>query len=403
MKGVEKIIPPFFRCPISLDLFTDPVIVCTGQTYERSSIEKWLSTGNLVCPVTMQKLHDPSIVPNHTLRHLIEEWLQSGNQVESDRLKMIDNDHSIAVAKHILESNESKLDHKLQMLEKIHALSVELPLQNSLLIQLDFFKLLLELVFRNEEGLNFQEDLRVVEKALICAISLLPFSELGCLDILKEESKLSQFIFLLEKGSIIIKKCLCHMVEAISSNLETQELCSTLGKSDKLLQEMVHLLHNNSNAVEDGIRAISALALPELSRENLVKQGAIQGLITYISNAKKQENSLAPMAMGTILTLLLSVESAKQAVINHPLGIDAIVKMVFRVSSHHEGSGSAVNSLLIICFESKRIGEEAICAGVLTQLLLLLQSQCSGRTKTKARMLLKLLGSMWTENPKVSF
>ncbi|KAL2528126.1 U-box domain-containing protein 26 [Forsythia ovata] len=403
MKGVERIIPPLFRCPISLDLFTDPVTLCTGQTYERSSIEKWLACGNLICPVTMQKLHDPSTVPNHTLRHLIDGWLQSGNQVEPDCLKMIDNDDSIAAIKHILESNESMLDHKLQILEKIRVLSEELPLQNSLLIQLDFFKLLLELVFRNAEGLNFQENLRVVEKALICARNLLPFGDLGCLNILKEESKLAQFIFLLEKGSIIIKKCLCHMVEAISSDLETQQLCSTLGKSDELVQEIVHLLHNNSDAVEDGTKSISALALSESSRENLVKQGAIQGLIIYIFNAKKQEKSLAPMAMETILKLLLSVESAKQAVINHPLGIDAIVKMVFRVSSHHEGSESAVNSLLIICFESKSVGEEAIGAGVLTQLLLLLQSQCSGRTKTKARMLLKLLGSMWTENPKVSF
>ncbi|KAL2504652.1 U-box domain-containing protein 10 [Abeliophyllum distichum] len=323
MKGVERIIPLLFRCPISLDLFTDPVTLCTGQTYERSSIEKWLATGNLICPVTMQKLHDPSIVPNHTLRHLVDGWLQSGNQVEPNCLKMIDNDDSIPALKHILESNESMLDHKLQILEKIHALSEELPLQNSLLIQLDFFKSLLELVFRNAE--------------------------------------------------------------------------------DKLVQEIVHLLHNNSDAVEDGTKSISALALWESNRENLVKQDAIQGLITYIFNAKKQEKSLVPMAMETILKLLLSVESAKQAVINHPLGIDAIVKMVFRVSSHHEGSESAVNSLLIICFESRSVGEEAIGAGVLTQLLLLLQSQCSGRTKTKARMLLKLLGSMWTENPKVSF
>nr|GME04551.1 U-box domain-containing protein 26-like [Ipomoea batatas] len=99
------------------------------------------------------------------------------------------------------------------------------------------------------------------------------------------------------------------------------------------------------------------------------------------------------------LELVLASESAKEAVVNHPSGVNAIVKMVFRVSDH-QGSDEAVNSLMIICRDSLDGREAAICAGVLTQLLLLLQSQCSGRTKSRARMLLKLLRSMWADDPK---
>ncbi|KAJ6760671.1 hypothetical protein OIU79_025501 [Salix purpurea] len=36
-----------FRCPISLELMTDPVTVSTGQTYDRSSIQRWLKAGNM--------------------------------------------------------------------------------------------------------------------------------------------------------------------------------------------------------------------------------------------------------------------------------------------------------------------------------------------------------------------
>lgn len=32
--------PPYFLCPLSLELMLDPVIVASGQTYERSSIQK---------------------------------------------------------------------------------------------------------------------------------------------------------------------------------------------------------------------------------------------------------------------------------------------------------------------------------------------------------------------------
>lgn len=127
------------------------------------------------------------------------------------------------------------------------------------------------------------------------------------------------------------------------------------------------------------------------NHENLVKFGAINGLITYILNADKQETNLAAIAVGRI-EQLLRLESSKSALMENPEGINGVVKMVFRVSDH-EGSGSAINSLMMICEESLQAREKAIKGGVLTQLLLLIQSQCSSRTKTKARMLLKLLRS----------
>ncbi|PWA53377.1 Armadillo [Artemisia annua] len=45
-----------FLCPISLELMCDLVIVSTGQTYERSYIQRWIDGGNTTCPKTQQKL-----------------------------------------------------------------------------------------------------------------------------------------------------------------------------------------------------------------------------------------------------------------------------------------------------------------------------------------------------------
>ncbi|GAY54914.1 hypothetical protein CUMW_160460 [Citrus unshiu] len=67
-------IPYHFRCPISLELMCDPVTVCTGQTYDRPSIESWVATGNTTCPVTRSPLTDFTLIPNHTLRRLIQDW-----------------------------------------------------------------------------------------------------------------------------------------------------------------------------------------------------------------------------------------------------------------------------------------------------------------------------------------
>ncbi|XVE59243.1 hypothetical protein DITRI_Ditri05aG0030300 [Diplodiscus trichospermus] len=70
-------IPDDFRCPISLELMKDPVIVSTGQTYERSCIEKWLEQGHGTCPKTQQTLSSPALTPNYVLRSLIAQWCEA--------------------------------------------------------------------------------------------------------------------------------------------------------------------------------------------------------------------------------------------------------------------------------------------------------------------------------------
>ncbi|XP_057429317.1 U-box domain-containing protein 17 [Lotus japonicus] len=67
-------VPKDFCCPISLDLMRDPVIISTGQTYERSSISRWMEEGHTTCPKTGQMLGHNRLVPNRALRNLIVQW-----------------------------------------------------------------------------------------------------------------------------------------------------------------------------------------------------------------------------------------------------------------------------------------------------------------------------------------
>lgn len=67
-------IPADFRCPITLDLMTDPVVVATGQTYDRSSITLWIESGHNTCPKTGQALLDTNFIPNRALKGLIAIW-----------------------------------------------------------------------------------------------------------------------------------------------------------------------------------------------------------------------------------------------------------------------------------------------------------------------------------------
>ena len=51
----------------------DPVICSDGHTYERSAIEKWLSTENH-SPMTRQIITNKSLIPNIALRNIIQEY-----------------------------------------------------------------------------------------------------------------------------------------------------------------------------------------------------------------------------------------------------------------------------------------------------------------------------------------
>ncbi|XP_058091009.1 U-box domain-containing protein 8 [Magnolia sinica] len=67
--------PDDFKCPISLEIMSDPVILSSGHTFDRSSIQRWLDSGNRTCPITQLPLPPhPSLIPNHALRSLISTF-----------------------------------------------------------------------------------------------------------------------------------------------------------------------------------------------------------------------------------------------------------------------------------------------------------------------------------------
>lgn len=82
-------IPKDFCCPISLDLMRDPVIISTGQTYDRSSISRWIEEGHCTCPKTGQMLANTRLVPNRSLRSLIMQWC-TAHRIPYDPPEMMD-------------------------------------------------------------------------------------------------------------------------------------------------------------------------------------------------------------------------------------------------------------------------------------------------------------------------
>ncbi|MCD9646921.1 hypothetical protein HAX54_037174 [Datura stramonium] len=96
-------VPADFRCPISLDLMRDPVVVSTGQTYDRNSITLWFESGHTTCPKTGQTLTHTDLIPNSALKNLIAMWCRE-QKIPFELMELNVNSNAIVTNKTALEA-----------------------------------------------------------------------------------------------------------------------------------------------------------------------------------------------------------------------------------------------------------------------------------------------------------
>ena len=69
--------PDKLLCPITLELFVDPVVAADGETYERSEIETWFAQGNTTAPLTNEELPSTALLPNKGIWRDVQAWKET--------------------------------------------------------------------------------------------------------------------------------------------------------------------------------------------------------------------------------------------------------------------------------------------------------------------------------------
>lgn len=80
--------PEYLICPITREIFYDPVITCDGHTYERYAIEEWLAC-NSTSPNTGMVLSDKTLIPNLLIKKAREDL---HSKEVSDNINIVIND-----------------------------------------------------------------------------------------------------------------------------------------------------------------------------------------------------------------------------------------------------------------------------------------------------------------------
>lgn len=76
-------VPESFICPISHEIMRDPYIDPDGNSYERQAIMDWLSR-NPMSPITRRPMAQAGLIPNRSLRTLIQEFLDRNPSLRAE-------------------------------------------------------------------------------------------------------------------------------------------------------------------------------------------------------------------------------------------------------------------------------------------------------------------------------
>lgn len=68
--------PSLFTCPLTMEIFRDPVVSPSGRSYERTALLEHLKKVGAFDPITRQPVREEQLVPNTSLRAAIELYLE---------------------------------------------------------------------------------------------------------------------------------------------------------------------------------------------------------------------------------------------------------------------------------------------------------------------------------------
>jgi hypothetical protein len=410
-EGSSVEVPPYFLCPISLEIMRDPVTLATGITYDRASIERWLfdAAHHVTCPVTQRKLapEDRDATPNHTLRRLIQAWcaLHEVERFPTPRAPV----DACRVATLVDEARGAGRRQELAALREIKAIAAESD-RNKRCVEatpgaVDF---LVSVVRHHCAASRSVEDLLELsldsptstsppeEDALSVIYSLKP-SKKSLLQILERNNGafLDTLLHVLRRPSYRSRTYAVLLLKAMVSVMEPARLMAV--RAD-VVQEVVRVVSDrvSAKAVKAALHVLCRLCPWGRNRVKAVEAGAMTVLVELLlDEGSRHSAELAVVAIDH----LCGCAEGRSELVAHPAGLAVVSKKAMRVSP--ATTESAVRALHTVAKHSPTpaVLHEMLNVGVVAKLLLLLQVDSGERARAKAKELLTTHARVWKNSP----
>uniref|UniRef100_A0A5B7ATW9 U-box domain-containing protein n=1 Tax=Davidia involucrata TaxID=16924 RepID=A0A5B7ATW9_DAVIN len=391
-------IPQYFLCPISLQMMKDPVTAVTGITYDRESIERWLSnSGDATCPVTKQPLpKDSGLTPNHTLGRLIQAWCVANAEKGVDQIPTpktpLNKSHVLRL---IRELNVPQMC--TNALKKMEGLACESEKNRSCMVEAGVIRAMVLMItrcFKEGRTTGLEEALRIFH------LVWTPTPENK--ELVKENFEfMDSIIWVLQcdmENHVLVKTqavlALKLMIEVANSKL--------LGrlKLDFFKQTITVLRQRISQQATKAVLQLLIKVCPwGRNRTRIVEAGTVFELIELeLSNAEKKTSEL----IFCLLAHLCSFADGRAQLLKHAGGIAVVAKRILRVSPATDDRALHVLWLISKFSATQEILMEMLRVGAVSKLCMVLQADSEKYLKNKAREVLRLHNHVWNNSPCIA-
>ncbi|GLJ52039.1 hypothetical protein SUGI_1106670 [Cryptomeria japonica] len=375
-------VPPLFKCPISLELMTDPVSLCTGVTYDRPSIEKWFEQGNNTCPATAQLVQTQDLIPNHTLRGLIHKWCFSADS----KLHTPEPLAEPATVRQMVQNIDERSSSRIDALRSVKNLANFERNRRCLKSEGALGALIRVLQqFRSEDDGDAAQE-------AVAAIVAFPVEEVNARKELSRAPAIRTLEWVLVKGNLESRISTASLVESLAN--ADKSAAKEIGSIDGITDGLLSLFQQNlmcPAAVRSGLKALLPLCGVVKNRATIANtEGAVAALIELLPGA---DRSMAEISLA-ILEALSTTSEGRCSIVAHALAVPTVVRTLLVVSDNATDYG--VRILLAICFNcgEEEMLREIVEMGTFEKLLVVLQMECGQRTKHYANQLLRILSAL---------
>ncbi|KAM1030180.1 hypothetical protein FF1_034059 [Malus domestica] len=365
-------VPNLFRCPISMDVMRSPVSLCTGVTYDRASIQHWLESGHDTCPATMQTLQSKDVIPNLTLRRLINLWAQSHGPSSPASSPSLSSQHLASLVQFLQSDNQSEkfsqnIVHSLSRAADFARGSDE---NRRFVASFDGFVTTIVGVL-NREGVEI-EVLESVIKVLDSIFPQIGVNELLSRLMVKSNGNfLASIRLVLQKGSLSSKIESVRVLDSIALDAESKRL---IAEKEGLLSVLNDLL---SSETDQNLHSAVFSCLASVSVTRSIKAELVQfGLVRVITSTLLNPDTNTPLAEKSLklLSTIATCAEGRSAISGEEKCAGAVAERLMKVSRGATEDGVAVLWSVCCMLGDKRARESVAGGNGVAKVLLVMQS-----------------------------
>ncbi|KAL3828938.1 hypothetical protein ACJIZ3_017740 [Penstemon smallii] len=336
-----------FKCPLSKELMRDPVIIATGQTYDRPFIQRWLKAGNRTCPQTQQVLSHTNLTPNHLIRKLISQWcknhgVKSPNSVQytnEEGLTEADRGHFLS----LLNKISSSLSEQKEAAKELRLLTKRMPSFRALFGEsLDAIPQLLSPLSQTKCETETEEVHLDLQEDLITTLLNISIHDNNKKLVAETPTVIPLLIHALKSGTIETRSNSAATLFTLSALDSNKEI---IGKSGALKPLIELLDEGHPLAMKDVASAIFNLCILHENKARAVRDGGVQVILKKIVSRVHVDELLSILAM--LSTNQRAVEEMGE------LGAVPCLLSIIRETSCARNKENCIAILHIICFSDR--------------------------------------------------